>query len=197
MYAHPVVTWLPSLLLAGLMAGAVWHDVRSRKIPNRLVFPGALVGVLLNALLPAAGTAFMPVPGGLGMLTALVGLGLGLLLLLPMYALKTMGAGDVKLMAMIGAFVGPQAVFGCMLFSLLAGGVLALGVAAYHGTLRQMTSNSYHLLLSSLMRGIAGQRPEVDAPKAPSGKLPYAIAIAAGTLIYLLLVASGRFALFA
>ena len=197
MYVDPVVTWLPSLLLAGLMSGAVWHDVRSRKIPNRLVFPGALAGVVLNALLPAAGAAFMPVPGGLGLLTALAGLGLGLVLLLPMYALKTMGAGDVKLMAMVGAFVGPQAVFGCMLFSLLAGGVLALGVAAFHGSLRQITSNSYHLLLNSLMRGLAGQRPEVDAPNAPSGKLPYAIAIAAGTMIYLSLVASGRFALFA
>ena len=197
MYVDPVVTWLPSLLLAGLMSGAVWHDVRSRKIPNRLVFPGALAGVVLNALLPAAGAAFMPVPGGLGLLTALAGLGLGLVLLLPMYALKTMGAGDVKLMAMVGAFVGPQAVFGCMLFSLLAGGVLALGVAAFHGSLRQITSNSYHLLLNSLMRGLAGQRPEVDAPNAPSGKLPYAIAIAAGTMIYLSLVASGRFAVFA
>jgi len=197
MYVDPVVTWLPSLLLAGLMSGAVWHDVRSRKIPNRLVFPGALAGVVLNALLPAAGAAFMPVPGGLGLLTGLAGLGLGLVLLLPMYALKTMGAGDVKLMAMVGAFVGPQAVFGCMLFSLLAGGVLALGVAAFHGSLRQITSNSYHLLLNSLMRGLAGQRPEVDAPNAPSGKLPYAIAIAAGTMIYLSLVASGRFAVFA
>lgn len=197
MYVDPVVTWLPSLLLAGLMSGAVWHDVRSRKIPNRLVFPGALAGVVLNALLPAAGAAFMPVPGGLGLLTGLAGLGLGLVLLLPMYALKTMGAGDVKLMAMVGAFVGPQAVFGCMLFSLLAGGVLALGVAAFHGSLRQITSNSYHLLLNSLMRGLAGQRPEVEAPNAPSGKLPYAIAIAAGTMIYLSLVASGRFAVFA
>ena len=197
MYVDPVVTWLPSLLLVGLMSGAVWHDVRSRKIPNRLVFPGALAGVVLNALLSAADAAFMPVPGGLGLLTSLAGLSLGLLLLLPMYALKTMGAGDVKLMAMVGAFVGPQAVFGCMLFSLLAGGVLALGVAAFHGSLRQITSNSYHLLLNSLMRGLAGQRPEVEAPNAPSGKLPYAIAIAAGTMIYLSLVASGRFALFA
>lgn len=197
MYADPVVTWLPSLLLIGLMSGAVWRDVRSRKIPNRLVFPGALAGLLINAVLPAAGGSFMPVPGGLGLWLALAGLGLGLLLLLPMYALKTMGAGDVKLLAMVGAFVGPEAVFGCMLFSLLAGGVLALVVAAFHGSLRQMTSNSYHLLLNSLMRGIAGQRPDVDAPNAPSGKLPYAVAIAAGTLIYLSLVASGRFALFA
>ena len=121
----------------------------------------------------------------------------GFLVMLPCYALRIMGAGDVKLMAMVGAFVGPQAVFGCMLFSLLAGGVLALGVAAFHGSLRQRTSNSYHLLLNSLMRGLAGQRPEVEAPNAPSGKLPYAIAIAAGTMIYLSLVASGRFALFA
>ena len=196
MYVHLFLMWSPMILLAGLLLGAVWHDVRSRRIPNRLVFPGALAGLLLNAVLPAGAGLLTAAPGAIGLWPAVAGLALGLALLMPMYMLKAMGAGDVKLMAMVGAFVGPQAVLGAMLFSLLAGGVLALAVAAFHGTLRQVTSNSYHLLLNSLMRGIAGQRPGIDAPPEASGKLPYAIAIASGTLIYLLLAASGQLALF-
>lgn len=186
----------PALVLWGLLAAAVWHDVRSRRIPNRLVFPGALMGLLLNSLPVHLDGMLASVSAPLGLPMALAGFAVGLALLMPMYMLKAMGAGDVKLMAMVGAFVGPQAVLGAMLFSLLAGGVLALAVAAFHGTLREVTSNSYHLLLNSLMRGIAGQRPGIDAPPAASGKLPYAIAIASGTLIYLLLAASGQLAMF-
>lgn len=177
-----VLSCLPMLLLGGLLVLAVWHDVRSRRIPNWLVAGAALAGVVLNA---------SAMPGALGFWPAVGGWALGLALLMPMYAFKTLGAGDVKLMAAIGAFIGPQAVTGAVLASLLAGGVLALVVSAWHGSLRQMTGNSYHLLLNSLMRGIAGQRPDIDAPAAPSGKLPYAIAIAAGTVIYLVLLRAG------
>ena len=178
----PLPSCLPLAALCCLLTLAVWHDVRSRRIPNWLVFGAAAAGIALNAL---------PIVGALGVWQAAGGWALGLALLMPMYAVKTLGAGDVKLMAAIGAFIGPQAVFGAMLASLLAGGVLALAVSAYHGTLVQMTSNSYHLMLSSLMRGVTGQRPDIDAPAAPSGKLPYAIAIAAGTLLYLALAAGG------
>lgn len=177
-----ILSCLPVLLLGGLLVLAVWHDVRSRRIPNWLVAAAALAGVALNA---------SALPGALGLWPAVGGWALGLALLMPMYAFKTLGAGDVKLMAAIGSIIGPQAVLGAVLASLLAGGVLALAVSAWHGSLRQMTGNSYHLLLNSLMRGIAGQRPDIDAPAAPSGKLPYAIAIAAGTIVYLALFHAG------
>lgn len=190
MYTDFFLNWFPAALLGSLLMLAVYHDVRSRRIPNRLVFFGAVVGLVLNTLLPAGAGFFTSSPGALGLLSALGGLALGLALLMPMYAIKALGAGDVKLMAMVGAFVGPQAVFFCMLSSLLAGGVLALGVATCNGTLRQVSSNSYHLVLSSLLRAVTAQRPDIDAPAAPSGKLPYAIAIASGTVIYLVLAAT-------
>ncbi|MEG0884092.1 MAG: prepilin peptidase, partial [Janthinobacterium sp.] len=94
---------LPALLLCILLTGAVWHDMRSRRIPNGLVFGGALAALLLHAVLT-------PGAGGLGLPAALGGLALGLALLLPMYMLRALGAGDVKLMAMVGAFIGPQQV---------------------------------------------------------------------------------------
>lgn len=197
MYTDLFLTWSPAVLLAVLLLLAVYYDVRSRRIPNRLVLAGALAGLLLNTLLPPGTGLLTAAPGALGFWPALGGLALGLALLLPMYALKALGAGDVKLMAMVGAFVGPQTVFFCLLASLLAGGVLALAVAAFHGTLRQVGSNSYHMALNSFMRVIAAQRPDIDAPVVPSGQLPYAIAIAGGTSLYLLLAASGQLGMFA
>lgn len=197
MDAHSFWIFSPAIVLWGLLAAAVWHDVRSRRIPNRLVFPGALLGMLINSVPLQVEGWLAPVATPLGLPMALAGFAAGLALLLPMYALKAMGAGDVKLLAMTGAFLGPYAVAIVMLFSLLAGGVMAVLVAAWNGTLRRVTANSYQLLLQSLMRGVAGDVPRIDAPALPSGKLPYAIAIAAGTAIYLALAARGALGVFA
>ncbi|MYM75077.1 hypothetical protein GTP56_23185 [Duganella sp. FT134W] len=180
------MTKLPLILLCLLLVLAVRSDLRARRIPNLLVFSGSLLGLLLNALLaPGASLLFQPF-GGIGLLQALAGLGLGLALLLPMYMLRALGAGDVKLMAMIGAFVGPYAVPGIVLLTFLAGGVLALAVAAWTGRLRAMLRNTYHMGLYSVLRGLQGDSTAIEAPAQPSGRLPYAVAITLGTLPYLM-----------
>lgn len=187
------MTFLPLLILCALLALAVWNDLRTRRIPNSLVFGGALLGLLLNAALPAGDGLFIQVFGGIGLLKALAGLAVGLCLLLPMYAMRALGAGDVKLMAMIGAFVGPGAVAGITLLTLLAGGVLALVVAGLNGRLRVMVHNTWHMIKYSMLRSLAGEVPKMDAPAAASGRLPYAVAIAAGAAPYLIVGAtSGR-----
>ncbi|MDC8758029.1 A24 family peptidase [Janthinobacterium fluminis] len=184
---------LPALLLCALLAAAVWHDLRSRRIPNRLVFPGALAALALHTLLPAGGGLFGAPFGGLGPLAALAGMALGLAALLPMYMLRAMGAGDVKLLAMVGAFLGPHAIVGAALGSVLAGGVLALAVALWQGKLAKVLGNLHEMLVLSLMRGAAGEGARIAAPSAPTGKLAYAVAIAAGTLGSLAADAGGRF----
>lgn len=177
---------LPLIVLGCLLALAVWNDLRTRRIPNALVFGGALLGLLLNALYPAgAGLLALQPFGGIGLLWALAGLATGLLLLLPMYALRALGAGDVKLMAMLGAFLGPRPVAACVLLTLLAGGVLALGVALWTGKLRAVLHNTLHMVMHSVLRGIHGEVARIEAPATPSGRLPYAVAIAAGTILYL------------
>lgn len=192
MDAHSFWMFSPAIILWGLLAAAVWHDVRSRRIPNRLVFSGALLGLLLNCV-PFQIPGFMsPVTEPAGLLMAFAGFALGLAFLMPMYMMKALGAGDVKMMAMVGAFLGPHPVFVAMILTFLAGGVMALAVAAWNGSLRKVGSNTYHLLLQSLMRGVAGDMPQLEALAVPTGKLPYAIAIATGTMLYLVLAASGH-----
>jgi prepilin peptidase CpaA len=187
------MTLLPLIILCALLALAVWNDLRTRRIPNAVVFGGAVLGLLFNTALPSGDGLFIQVFGGIGFLSALGGLVLGLCLLLPMYAMRALGAGDVKLMAMIGAFVGPGAVAGITLLTLLAGGVLALAVAGFNGRLKVMLFNTWHMIKYSMLRSLAGEVPKMDAPAAASGRLPYAVAIAAGAAPYLIVGAtSGR-----
>ncbi|SFU69627.1 prepilin peptidase CpaA [Nitrosospira multiformis] len=169
-----------------LLLAAAWSDIGSRRIPNILVFPGAIAGVLLHALLPQE-------TGGLGILGSLAGWGTGLALLLPLYLLRIMGAGDVKLMAMTGAFLGAQGTVGALLCVLLAGGVLALGAALWQGKLGVLWRNLNVMLLGALAGGamtglpVSGKPGESarGAAAESAGSLPYGVAIAAGTMAYL------------
>jgi prepilin peptidase CpaA len=161
-----------------LMLIAAWHDIRHYRIPNALVFPGAVAGVLLHALLPQE-------LGGLGILTSLAGLGVGLAVLLPLYLLRAMGAGDIKLMAMIGAFVGPTDMLNVTLYILLAGGVLTIGVVLLRGKLAKLINNLKIMLLMRLAGSSIASLPATGMLPESAGKLPYGVAIAAGTLVYL------------
>lgn len=174
---------LPLLLLFALLGAAVWHDVRARRIPNAVVFPGMLIAFALHALLPAGQGLFGPQVGSLGLLQSLGGFGLGLALLLPMYALRLMGAGDVKLLAMVGAFVGAGQILALGLATLLAGGVLALVFAASQRSLGRLVTNAYHMAMNTAFSALAGTiAAPVPPAQAASGRLPYAIAIASATV---------------
>lgn len=173
------MTLLPLLLLFSLLTLAVWHDLRARRIPNAIVFPGALLALALHALLPAGDGLFGTPMGSLGLLSALGGWALGLAFLMPMYALRLMGAGDVKLLAMVGAFVGTGQILAVGIATLLAGGVLALVVAAWQGSLRRVVNNTYQTMLHA---GLTRLHDGIALPAAASGRLPYAVAIAAGTV---------------
>ncbi|WP_035375037.1 A24 family peptidase [Pseudoduganella violaceinigra] len=178
---------LPAALLACLLAAAVATDVRSRRIPNRLVLAGMLAGLALQGLVTPGAGLFSEPFGALGLLKAGAGLALGLALLLPMYALGAMGAGDAKLLAMVGTFLGPLDILGAGLASIVAGGLLSLGVALYQGSLRKVSGNVRQMVLGSVLRGMSGGSARIDAPLAATGQLPYAVAIACGTVSYLLL----------
>jgi prepilin peptidase CpaA len=168
-------------ILLLLLCMAAFQDFRSYRIGNKLVIPGAALGVLLNTILPE----------GSGFIEAIAGWGVGLLLLLPFYLLRTLGAGDVKLVAMVGAFVGLHEIFVVLLYIMITGGVLALLVAFFRGKLRQLIENFVVMLLMVLSFKKSGPLKEklsvLEVGSTSIEKLPYGVAIAAGTAIFLVM----------
>lgn len=169
-------------VLACLLLTAVWYDLKQQRIPNQLVFVGAVLGVLANGLLPSGFGFSGLIPGALGWRDAFLGMGFGLALLLPFYWLRAMGAGDVKLMAMVGAFLGSAGTLGAVVFTFLAGGVMALAVVLWTKQVGQLLQNLKLMLLGGLVKISAGQLPLMNDVPVSVGKLPYAVAIAVGTL---------------
>lgn len=183
----PRIAGLLALLpMVFLLLAAVREDVRYHRIPNPFVFWGAGLGILLNVFMPQGLGFASQLPGGGGFLSAIEGLAIGLAVMLPMYLLRAMGAGDVKLMAMVGAFLGPMDVLGAILATFLAGGVLSLAYAWKIGVLRRTLQNVWFILYSSILRVVAGSTPALDDAPETAGKFPYAVAIAVGTLGYLI-----------
>jgi prepilin peptidase CpaA len=174
----PAVINIATLL--ALLAIAMWFDIRARRIPNRLVLLGLATSFLTQGLL---GTGGVPA-WGLGMLS-------GLGLLLPLYLIRAMGAGDVKLMAMVGSFVGPTSALSIFISALIAGGVLAILVSIRKGVMVQTLKNVQLMMSLTLFRSLAERRMSVQVPSGSAADLPYAVAIAAGTLLHLLLIQSG------
>ena len=180
------MSFIPTLVFLALLAACVRHDLRARRIPNAVVFPGMLAALALHAFLPAGMGLFcasIGTPmGGLGLASSLGGLALGLAFLMPLYALRLMGAGDVKMLAMAGAFVGAGQVLALTLATLVAGGVLALVVAARQRKLRQLVANAGQMVAHTGLSALAGVAAPVPAPAAASGRLPYAVAIAVASV---------------
>jgi prepilin peptidase CpaA len=139
------------VLVVGLPA--IWIDTRTHRIPNVLVGSTLLSACALQV--GSHGTA------GIGLV--LGGAAVGLLSLLPLYVAGAMGAGDVKLMAALGALVGPQTAVLAVAFTLVAGAALALAAVGWR-------------------RWSVPETPAVGAIGALAGRIPYAGAIVAGTL---------------
>ena len=161
--------WLGAFAVAG---AACWFDLRTRRIPNWLTFPAAAAGLV------AATVAH----GGHGTVASAGGFLVGLALFFPLFLLKGLGAGDVKLMGALGAWLGTSVVFGVAFYTALAGGLLALGLIAAHGYGRQAVRNMRLLLTHWRVFGI---RPldSLTLETSAGPKLPYALPIAAGVAL--------------
>jgi prepilin peptidase CpaA len=153
-------------VVALVATAAAFYDLRWRRIPNWLTGTAALSGLIINTW--SAGVD--------GLITALLGGALGLVLLLPFYARRGVGAGDVKLLAALGALVGPQTLVWIALFTGLVGGAMSLAVLARRGRLGSMLKQ----LVVLQMR-----------PAASGLKAPYGVAIAGGAYLALAIAALG------
>ncbi len=164
--------------LIALVTAAAWSDLRSRRIPNWITAPGAILGFALQVWY-----------GGLhGALASVAGAGLGLGIFILLYIAGGMGAGDVKLFSAVGAIVGPQALIPMFVSTALLGGIAAAVLAASRGRLRETLGKTANLLL-----GFGRLRwQEVRKASAAAGsdalRLPYGAVIAGGTLLSLVIL---------
>ena len=171
-----VAPYLDTLLLL-LVAAAAINDLSSRRIPNRLLLGGLVGALVLHALSPDPGPALLSSVGG-----ALT----GFLVFIPFYLLHGMAAGDVKMMATVGAFTGPAVALEIAVLAWCAGGLMALAILIYSGRLWLALRNLWGIVWPALLR-IPALPP---AARESAGSMPYGLAIAAGT-VYLLI---GRYA---
>jgi prepilin peptidase CpaA len=151
---------------AGVGSGAV-IDLRTRRVPNALTITLAAVGVACAA----SGLSDLTIGG------SLAGFALGLALMLPGHLLGATGAGDVKLFAAAGALLGPVPIVTAFLYTALAGGVLAIFIAARRKRLQQTIEGAARLVASS-----AANVAEIESPRA-NNRFAYAPAIAVGTML--------------
>jgi len=163
-------------VLIGLLLVAAVIDWRTMRIPNWLTAGGVLYGLVASA---AQSTSV-----GAGLVASASGLALGLVLLLPLWLLRAMGAGDVKLMAMVGAFTGPAGVLTCVVYVLVIGGLAAVVLAITRGSLGLMLKNLQFILTVALMPA-GGSRIPSAAAMPSIGKLPYGLCICVGTVAFL------------
>lgn len=157
-------------LLLILLVAAVLADLRSQRIPNLLVFPAFGLSLLVHTL--ALGLE--------GLIGVGAGLAVGVAMLLPFYLTGGMGAGDVKLLGVVGSFLGPWGAFVAGLATLMAGAVLGIAVIIWQRLVPLL--EPYILHMSGLPASMLHAAPSTKVTRrSPVTKIAYSPAIAAGT----------------
>ena len=147
-------------------------DLRSRRIPNLLTFSAAALGMAVGSW--TGGTD--------GAMTSSAGWIAGLAIFFVPFALRGLGGGDVKLLAALGAWVGPTDVIWVALYAGVAGGLLAIGTALANGYLRTALANIRRLIAHWRVAGMTAM-PELTLEQSAAPKLAYALPILCGTLV--------------
>ena len=162
-------------LVSAILIWAAWIDGKELRVPNLITFPMILAGLLYNLV----------VGGWAGLGFSLAGIGMGLALLLVLYAIGGMGAGDVKLRAGVGAWLGWEVTLYAYLVSAVVGGVMALIMVARRNSWEKFAGN-IALILAEL-KTVQNPREISDlaaARKHTMHLLPYGIPICIGSIIY-------------
>jgi prepilin peptidase CpaA len=160
---------------------AAAYDVRFRRIPNWLNLAGVVMGIALNTFL------YQGLPG---LVFSVKGLLLAFAIYVVLYAVHAMGAGDVKLMAAVGAIVGWENWFGIFIVTAVIGGIMSLILVASRGRVKKTMFN-VGFILSEMRSGrpayLANEELDVKSKKALG--LPHGAVIAVGSLFFLALSA--------
>jgi prepilin peptidase CpaA len=162
-----------AIALAALVLAAAAYDLRLRRIPNWLTLGGLIAGFALHAWLG-------------GRREAALGFALAVAVYLPLFLLRAVGGGDLKLMAAVGALAGPPAWMVMFVLTAVLGGVAAVALLVVRGGLGRALGNVLHILGQlARFRAPHRERPELDVASPRAVTLPHGAAIAAGVLLYL------------
>lgn len=163
------VAWWPTLTILVLVCIT---DLRSRRIPNWIVLPFLAAGLLTSAWLH----------GRPGIAQSLAGVALAFALCGVFFWLGGLGAGDVKLCAAIGAWIGPHQLFIAQVATGIVGGIWVLIWALYAGFLAELFTATTDIAFGWIKRG-RHRDPHLTLDNPQRRKMPYAPAIAIGTLL--------------
>jgi len=161
---------LAGAILLSLIAG--YTDLRSRRIPNWLTVPGFAVGALASTILG----------GWSGLKDSMLGTGLAFALLLPFWLLRSLGAGDLKFAAALGAYTGPGRLVDILIGSVFVAGVMALALVIYKRRLLETIKNIGHILVSLVTFRLPGSHVTIDGPNALT--IPKGVALALTVVVY-------------
>jgi prepilin peptidase CpaA len=182
MVGHPALPGTGQILLGILVAIAAVFDIRYRRIPNWLVLAGIIVGLAWNVYSS----------GWSGLLRASEGLGLGFILYFPLYLIRARGAGDVKLLAAVGAIAGPLNCFWIFLLTAILGGVIALLLLIFRSRVRQTFFNVGWIIRDLLhLQAPWRSSDELDVTTNKGMRLPHGAMIAVGALAFIFITRYG------
>jgi prepilin peptidase CpaA len=163
---------MQELILTGVLVVALGYDLKQHRVPNILTASALLLGLGLH----------LSMQGLEGLLLSVAGCVTGLLLFLPFYIRQGMGAGDVKLIAAIGALVAVPNIFYVAAGTLVSGALVALFILLLRGGIAQYLGR-YLQMMKTL--AVCGQLVYLspEAGSASVSRFPYVTAIAAGTVL--------------
>ena len=159
--------------LVGIVAVAMATDLQNRKIYNWLTFPAMIVGIALSVAMGGWG----------GAQSSLIGFFAGSAIFLVGFLIGAMGAGDVKLMAAVGAWLGWPATVAAVLYVTVVGGIVSLVAAAVNGQLVRLFKNIYWFFVGMLLPGGKAETAFTESAAPP---IPYGVSIAIGVVLALL-----------
>ena len=177
-FPQPILTYPATATACALVASV--FDVKSRRIPNFITFPAFALGLMMHLIL-----------GGWRQLLSALAAGLicGVVFLV-FYIAGGMGAGDVKLITAVGCIAGMSHIAYILVLTAISGGVMAVCLALYKGKFQQTVMNVGELASHHRHQGLQ-PHPDLNVENVRTLRLPYALAIAGGSLLTLYFAMQG------
>lgn len=171
---------LKIIALIFLLTFAIAGDVRRYKISNICTATGLAAGLAINGIME----------GFPGLMESMLAAFIPFAALIILFALRIIGAGDIKLLCAAGAIMGVRFILNVIPFSFLSGGIIAIGVMLVRGNVKKRFGHIIaYVKAVCLSRAII---PYTDfSDKRDGAKFHFSPAIAAGCCIYLLILMSG------